>query len=186
MSVNLVQALAQSEGIQLLPKINPNTQDARISPDLLLQAVIPSVLVGFYKFTKDEKMAATICGSGSLVNWEDILFADQKKQLVGKIAAYSGSSEEMTKRCIAATIQKCISLFCEHTKSLPSSGIEINKMLTDQRNNILQHLPAAIEIGKILNDTTLDDSTNKMDGPVSGLMHSIEKSFSGSEPKKND
>jgi len=35
-----------------------------------------------------------------------------------------------------------------------------------------------LQIGKLLNDSTLDDRTNKMEGPISGLMHAIEKKFS--------
>ena len=49
------------------------------------------------------------------------------------------------------------------------------------RHIILSHLPGAIEIGSILNDNTLDDRTNKMNGPVSGIMHSIEKTFASTD-----
>jgi len=34
-------------------------------------------------------------------------------------------------------------------------------------------------MGDILNDDTLDDRTNKMEGPISNFMHSIENKFSG-------
>jgi hypothetical protein len=36
-------------------------------------------------------------------------------------------------------------------------------------------------MGDIVGDESLDDKTNKMEGPVSSLMHKIETSFSGSK-----
>ncbi|MEJ0103550.1 MAG: hypothetical protein WDO19_13800 [Bacteroidota bacterium] len=62
-----------------------------------------------------------------------------------------------------------------------SDGKNIKKYFTEERNNILRHLPGAIEIGNTLNDTTLDDRTNKMSGPVSAIMHSIEKTFASTD-----
>ena len=53
-------------------------------------------------------------------------------------------------------------------------------MLT-QRNNILPYLPAALQTGKLLNENTLDDRTNKMKGPVSNFVHSIESMLSGAD-----
>ena len=49
---------------------------------------------------------------------------------------------------------------------------------TNQRTQILTRLPAALNMGELLQDSTIDDQTNKMEGPMSGLMHGIEKIFS--------
>ena len=59
---------------------------------------------------------------------------------------------------------------------------DVISYMKDQRNNILHYLPAALQLGALLDDDTLDDHTHKMDGPISGLMHSIEKAFSGAPP----
>jgi hypothetical protein len=40
------------------------------------------------------------------------------------------------------------------------------------------YLPAALQIGVLLNDDTLDDATNKMEGPISSLMQKIGAAFS--------
>ena len=45
-------------------------------------------------------------------------------------------------------------------------------------NHILLYLPAELNMGELLNDTTLDDKTNKMEGPMSSLMQSIGAAFS--------
>jgi hypothetical protein len=36
-------------------------------------------------------------------------------------------------------------------------------------------------MGDILDDTSLDDNTNKMEGPLSSLMHSVGSVFSSPE-----
>jgi hypothetical protein len=41
------------------------------------------------------------------------------------------------------------------------------------------HLPAAMQLGYLLNDNAMDDRTNKMEGPVSSFMHTIENKLSG-------
>ena len=66
----------------------------------------------------------------------------------------------------------------------PNNGHGIKNLLTNHRHNILNHLPGAIGIGNILNDGTLDDRTNKMEGPVSSLMHAIEKQFASTNIAK--
>ena len=58
--------------------------------------------------------------------------------------------------------------------------------VTDQRNNILVYLPAELQMSTVVNDNTLDDRTNKMEGPMSNSMHFIEKIFSGSSTEKYD
>ena len=54
----------------------------------------------------------------------------------------------------------------------------IAQIFEDNRSNILMHLPATIGMGSIVDDTTIDDNTNKMEGPMSNLMHLFEKIFS--------
>ena len=39
-------------------------------------------------------------------------------------------------------------------------------------------MPAALNMGELLHDNTLDDNTNKMEGPVSSLIQRIGSAFS--------
>jgi hypothetical protein len=55
---------------------------------------------------------------------------------------------------------------------------EVKLFFSDQRNNILLYLPAELRMGELLHDNTLDDNTNKMEGPISSLMQSIGTAFS--------
>jgi hypothetical protein len=57
----------------------------------------------------------------------------------------------------------------------------IQKILVSQRHNILTYLPPEMQLGKALQDNSMDDRTNKMEGPVSDLMHFFEKVFAGGE-----
>jgi hypothetical protein len=41
------------------------------------------------------------------------------------------------------------------------------------------YLHPSLRLGQHLQENTVDDSTKKMDGPVSDLMHTIEQVFSG-------
>jgi hypothetical protein len=51
--------------------------------------------------------------------------------------------------------------------------------MSDQRHHILVYLPASLQLGELLNDSGMDDQTNKMEGPISNLVHNIENKFSG-------
>ena len=46
------------------------------------------------------------------------------------------------------------------------------------QDRILQMRPYALKMGELLHDNTLDDNTNKMEGPISSLMQSIGSVFS--------
>lgn len=186
MPFNIIEKLAQLEGTDKLPDISPNTQDV---PDeksdranRLIQAVIPSILAGFYKFTRNEQYAAEITAKKDATDWVDILFGPEKKNLMTRIAIYSGASEAEAGEKMQRVSSNVVDLI---SREMPKQdGKTIKSYFTAQRNDILHHLPAAIEIGNILNDTTLDDRTNKMSGPVSGLMHGIEKTFASTDSEK--
>jgi hypothetical protein len=179
----LIDKLAQLEGIQHLPEIDPNKQNSAINQDeninKLIQAAIPAVLAGFYKFSRNEQNAAMIPAKNALTDWVDILFGDEKKQLIKKVANHAKVSSQTAGAKMTQTANNVVNILKE---DLPNTdGKTIKKYFTEQRNDILKHLPADIEIGNILNDNTMDDRTNKMSGPVSGLMHTIEKTFASTD-----
>ncbi|MGC4036614.1 MAG: hypothetical protein QM764_11680 [Chitinophagaceae bacterium] len=175
----IIDKLAQREGIDHLPAIDPNTQNVLQTTDKLVQATIPAVLAGFYKFTRNEPNAAKITSKSALTDWIEILFGDDSKKLIRKIASYGEVSLKVAEIKMRETVDNTVNILKEDFAN--QDGKAIKKYFTYQRNAILNHLPAAIEIGNILNDTTLDDRTNKMDGPISSLMHTIEKTFAATD-----
>lgn len=187
MALDLIQLLAQKDGISALPKIDPNTQDissdAEVYTDKLSQAAIPAVLVGLYQYTRDEHRAEDILDTDFIDRWREEIFGTGSGELVAKIADYSGATLEEVNARLNNVFDNSIQLIKENINE--ESGISVKKIFTEARTNILSHLPAAIGMGELLNDNSLDDRTNKMEGPVSNLMHKIEKTFAGTESQED-
>jgi hypothetical protein len=59
-------------------------------------------------------------------------------------------------------------------------------MVAAEKPNILMYLPAALQMGHLLNDETIDDRIHKMEGPVSGFMNVFGEIFNQSEKSKQD
>ncbi|MEP7280008.1 MAG: hypothetical protein ABI813_15275 [Bacteroidota bacterium] len=189
MANNITELLQQAINSKPLQKVNPNTQEVDKSAanttnaSKLQQAVIAAVLTGMYKITRTHEGASQVLEGNISTTWGDLLFGESKEVLVSRITTYSVSSP--------ATVDAEIELAGKEASDIIKSNAggvktatpdDVITYMKDQRNNILHYLPAALQLGALLDDDTLDDHTNKMDGPISGLMHSIEKAFSGTPP----
>lgn len=82
--ITIIDKLAQLEGIEHLPEIDPNTQNSAVkssdSINKLAQAIIPAVLAGFYKFSRNEQNAAMIPAKNALTDWIEILFGNREEE----------------------------------------------------------------------------------------------------------
>lgn len=180
MSINIVEEVQAKMGYQPIIKIDPNTQDTKESEtgeNLLQQSATASVLCGIYeKYNQPEININWGTISTSLL---DEIFGDSKNEVITSVANYSKvgtnkATEEMEK--VAATINEII----KEQVAEPTQE-NIKAFIHNQRHNILVHLPPDLKMGELLKDNTIDDRTNKMEGPVSGLMHAIEKVFSSND-----
>jgi len=190
MSVNIIELLSRHQGISNLPKVDPNTQDIiethKDDSNLLLQAVIPAILAGFYKYSRNDHDAELIAQENEESDWVGMLYGKERQALIGKIADYASVPAQVAETKMEAIALDALRLL--RINASPNNGVGIKNLLTNERHNILNHLPGAIGIGNILNDSTLDDRTNKMEGPVSSFMHAIEKQFASTniaETKKS-
>ena len=117
MPTNIIDKLVQLEGIDKLPEIDPNTQDipenTSAPANRMMQAVIPSVLAGFYKFTRNEQNAAIIPAKNALTDWIEILFGDEKKKLVKKIAAYAHTTSKEVETKMRHTAKNTVNIINE-------------------------------------------------------------------------
>ena len=183
MTLDLVQTMAQRNGISSLPKIDPNTQDisenAEGHADKLLQAAISAVLVGLYKYSRIEQQAANILSNVFFHHWQEEVFGIKREEFVSNVASYSGVYREEAVVKLDDVFSGAIAVIRENATD--PTGSFIKHLFTQQRKNILLHLPAAIGMGEALEDNSLDDRTNKMEGPVSNIIHNIEKAFAGTE-----
>lgn len=189
MTLDIVQTVAQRNEISSLPKIDPNTQDiaenAEEHADKLSQAAISGVLVGLYKYSRIEQQAANILSDSFFHTWQQEVLGEKKEAFISNVASYSGVSREEAVAKLDSVFSGTIAVIRENATD--PAGSFIKNLFTQQRKNILSHLPAAIGMGEALEDNSLDDRTNKMEGPVSNIIHNIEKAFTGvkSLGKKN-
>jgi hypothetical protein len=189
MSTNLVESIQKSLGFPELAKIDPNTQqvkDTSVQAESNLgQAAIPAVLMGLYKYGSTEKGAEQILRGNKSTTWLDEFFGEQKQQAIDKVSVYAPHASADVAGKMEQIADEAVRQVREHVPA-NASFMDIKTYVTDQRNKILVYLPAELQISTVVNDNTLDDRTNKMEGPMSDSMHFIEKVFSGSSSEKYD
>ena len=182
MSINLLETVQQNLGYPALQKIDPNTQqvvtdETTADEDKFSQAAIPAVLTGLYKYVQSDEGAEEFLRGDNSSNWVEKIFDDNKKEAIQTISAYARQSNADPVAKMNAIANEAIKIVKEN---LPAdAGIrEVKVFLAGQKNDILLYLPAALNMGELLHDNTLDDNTNKMEGPISSLMQSIGAAFS--------
>lgn len=182
MSVDLIKTIQENLNFPPLNKIDPNTEQPVTDKDeaaenKFSQAAIPAVLTGLYRYVQSDEGAAAFLNGDPHTDWVSKIFDDNSKEAVQTIAAYAQlyNTDPMVKMNAIAN-EAVITV----KKNLPNdAGIrEVKVFFSDQRKNILLYLPAELKMGELLDDNTLDDNTNKMEGPISSLMQSIGAAFS--------
>jgi hypothetical protein len=182
MSIDLLETVQKNLGYPALQKIDPNTQAVAENEnipgeDMFSQAAIPATLTALYKYVQADAGAAEVLRGDPSTNWADKIFPENKKEVLSTIAAYSKKTDQAVHLKLNEIAAEAVKLT---RQQLPANaGIkEIKLFFSNQRNNILLYLPATLNMGSLLHDDTLDDNTNKMEGPISSLMHSIGNAFS--------
>jgi hypothetical protein len=187
MATNILENIRKNLGYPPLQKIDPNSQetkkhDAASTQQKLAQAAIPSVLTALYKLTRKESGQTIILSNAGEQGWLNLIYEGKTSEAVDKVAQYAGVSSTEAETHME-NIAKVALAEIRHTAGTNATGDKIKAIMNDQRHNILVCLPASMQMGDLLNDEGLDDRTNKMEGPISNLMHSIENSFSGGNDK---
>ena len=194
MSINLSETIQKNLGYPALHKADPNSQEVKDSSrqpevDNLSQAAIPAVLTALYRYVQADEGAADFLRGDNSTNWAERIFGWDKNKAVHKIAGYADQSASVVEATINDIANEAVKVVKANIPA--TAGInEVKLFFTDQRNIILTYLPAALNMGDLLHDAELDDKTNKMEGPISTLMHNIGSAFSKpvteEEMKKND
>ena len=182
--MNLPELLQQHFNYPPLQKIDPNTQEVTDNDTTTAgefgQAAIPVILAGLYKFTRSDEGANTVISGENSPSWVKTIFGDQHQKIIKRVADYANTTYDITISKLNDIAAKSIELIKEAIGPDPKN-IAVKELMSNQVNNILPYLPAVLQAGELLNDTTLDDKTNKMEGPISSLMQAIGSSFSGSD-----
>ncbi len=190
MAINLVDVIQKNLGLPALQKIDPNTQEVKkpenVSPaDYLGQAAIPAVLLGLYKFSGNKEGNAAIVNRSLTGNLLERIFGDKKREVIQSVAEYTGNTNKYTAENMERIAGEAVRVINDNIPS-QTSDEAVRTFLIDQRNNILLYVPAELQIGKVLHDNTIDDRTNKMEGPLSSHMHWLEKLFPSTDRKKEE
>ncbi|CAN5846253.1 hypothetical protein BH11BAC4_BH11BAC4_12000 [soil metagenome] len=180
--MNLPQQIQEYLGYPKLQLIDVNTglPEDESAFDKLSQAVVISFLTAVFKASRSKETAARITGIRAGNELLNALF-EKQEEIIERIAEYSNHSTAITTEKLLETASAFI---VQLQKLLPADeakkGEQLENLLTGERHEILRYLPADLKLGAYLDDKTLDDRTNKMEGPISSLLHKIENSFSTS------
>ena len=189
MSINLLQQVQENLGYPPLKKIDPNEQNPGSVPTAdrgaLAQAVIPAVLAGMYNLVKTDEGAEVIKQEKTGTDWSVELYGEKSSELMNRIASLTSLDSLTAHTAFNDTAIETARLIREQVKT-DNSNIAIRQFVESQRNLFLPYLSDALQAGLLLGDGPIDDRTNKMEGPISSLMHSIESGFNGNETKKTD
>jgi hypothetical protein len=182
MSINLLETIQQNLGYPALQKIDPNTQQVVIDDktpdeDKFSQAAIPAVLTGLYKYVQSDEGATAFLRGDNSSNWVSKIFDDNKKEAVQTISSYAKQSNEDPIAKMNAIANEAVKVVKENLPA-EATAKEVKTFFSNQKNTILLYLPAVLNMGELLHDTTLDDKTNKMEGPISSLVQNIGNAFS--------
>lgn len=188
MAINLVETIQKNLGYPSLQKIDPNIQETKEkilgnSQGKLAQAAIPAVLTALYKFTRTDEGCNSILSDTGNADWLDTIFEKNETAAVDKVARYAGINPGEAESAMENIADEAVITIKKSAGTNPTAG-NIKAFMNDQRHNILVYLPAAMQMGDLLNDEALDDRTNKMEGPVSSFMHKIENILSDGDESK--
>lgn len=182
MSINLITAIQKNLDYAPLQKIDANKQDITEKEvteyeTLFGQAAIPAILIGLHRYASIDNNAINILRNTFMTDWSGEIFKAHKNEVALSIVSYSGISHKETFERMNVIAEEAIRLIRQQLP--PDRKVsDVKNLLNSQRHDILTYLPAPLHIGPLLEDSTLDDNTNKMEGPVSNLMHFIGKTFS--------
>jgi len=184
MTKNIVVAIQQSLGLDSFDKIDPNLESENHGTEHdskhFVQAAVTGVLAGLYKYTSIKDGTAELFAHPQAENILQQLFGDKEEYIIGSVSSYGEKPYDHTRLFMEKIAQEAINIIGEQTGPNPTSE-QVRSYLITQRHNILVYLPPALQVGSLINDNVLDDRTNKMEGPVSNLMHFFEQLFTEKE-----
>jgi hypothetical protein len=174
--MHLAEIIQANLGYTPIKKIDPNTSEPKeeASNDgsgAIAQAGIPVIILGLMNYMAINSVKGENLDGESL----DQLFGDKKTEIISRVAVYSGNSTEQTKHELNFILKEAIRVVREMNKENASS---LHDFVVVQKRDAILFLPDSLHAGLLLGDSRIDDKTNKMEGPFSNAMHSIEEKFS--------
>ena len=187
MASDLFEQVNKLMGTPLTRKEKPTGEKSE-AEKTLLGAAVPAALAGIYHLAASSEGANRILNH--LLNERHIIenpknegcveftFNSTSGDVVNKVAAYSGDTYAAAYDAINEATSFAYRLLLRELVNDKLKADDITRYMVAQRHSILSHLPESLHLGHLLGDETLDDVSNKMDGPISTLMHNLGDSFS--------
>ncbi|MEP7239219.1 MAG: hypothetical protein ABI685_15170 [Ferruginibacter sp.] len=182
MSINLLETIQNNLHYPPLKKIDPNTEtvkedNAPTGEHAFSQAAIPAVLTGLYSYSGKDENAERILRGDISSSWVSEFFGYNSMEAVHQVAQYSSRSYDDTLNEMNEIANEAVAIV--RKELTPAATImDVKKFLSNQTHNFLKYLPKDLHIGQVVDEESLDDNTNKMEGPISSLMHKIGSAFS--------
>lgn len=178
--MTIYKQIQQNLNYQELQPIDPNTGTA-VNPSLfnpLQQAAVVTFLAAVYKSSRLKENASILSKQKNAGELMSMVFTD-RFDAYQAIADYTGQSLETIKQELTNVASEFISIVQQQPEDNREAYLQ--NTMTSERDNILNFIPSQLKIEQLLNDETINDNTNKMQGPISTLMHKIENTFSTSD-----
>ena len=160
--------------------IDPSTgtplEEENFNP--LEQATTVTFLAALYRSSRLKENAVVLAAQSQAGELLNTVFTD-KFDAYQAIADYTQQSLEVIKSKLQEVANAFISIVREQPEDNRAEYLQ--NAFTSERDSILTLIPSQLKIEQLLNDDTINDNTNKMQGPVSTLMHKIENAFSKSD-----
>jgi len=175
-----IQQLLKYPALQVIDA-NTGLPENEAEFDALSQSTLITFLAGLYKATRTTEAAFLINRQETATDLLSTIFT-KEEDITAKIALYANETADTVNRKLNEIANGFLSIDEYNSKDEGTSEDDnLKTKLTSQRHEILKYLPGKLKIGALLNDNTLGDNTNKMEGPVSSLMHKIENVFSSGD-----
>ncbi len=178
--MNLSQDLQEFLKYPALQKIDPTTgrpEDENLY-DIVCQSVLVVFLTGLFEATRTEENALVIKEQKTT---KELLY----KMFIDRVAVLNHITEFTKKddNYINAKLEEVANGYLQVIQQSDYAALlqkekGLEDLLSSERHKILLFLPSGLKTGELFNHKTIDDNTNKMEGPVSTLMNKIGDAFS--------
>ncbi len=181
MSINISEEVQKKLLFPPLQKIDPNAPNEGMDNEAIhfpvTQAAIVTALAGLYKITRTTAGCTRLLLKGQTDSWLEDVYGDNLGKTISHVAEFSHWGRAEVEKLVRLSADACLIIVHEQLGSNIEPDV-LKDFMSSQRDSILVYIPAQLQLGEMLHDTTIDDNTNKMEGPVSSLMHKIENIFS--------
>ncbi len=178
--MNLSQDLQEFLKYPVLQKIDATTGHPENEKlyDIVSQSVLIIFLTRLYEATRTKEDAEVIKQQQNAKGLLDKMFKNKAAALTD-IAEFTKKSEKYINTKLEEVAGGYLQVIQQSKYTVAfKKEKSMEGLLSNERHKILPCLPPGLKTHKLFKDETIDDNSNKMEGPVSSLMNKIEDVFS--------